>query len=222
MKKKTIEEYFFTPIFPFSRLRLWEEFFLNNLQIDLNISYGDYISKYSGNYFNIFGQVKKNFGEKKVITNFLYCEKEKEEYIKNINKQEKEIENLKKIIKCLCIDNNVDKNVFETIPKECDNILKNIAKENGGKISLNEEENKYIFRKTKNMFEGIVKNKIKKEEIKEELEKKEEEKNNIINNEIPKNEEKREEQRSEPIKNEEKDKGKEEGKEDIEEEILDN
>ena len=223
-EKKTIEEYFFTPIFPFSRLRLWEEFFLNNLQIDLNISYEDYISKYSGNYFNIFGQVKKNFGEKKIVTNYLFCEKEKEEYIKNINKQEKEIENLKKIIKCLCIDNNVDKNVFETIPKECDNILKNIAKENGGKISLNEEENKYIFRKTKNMFEGIVKNKIKKEEIKKEPDKKDEEKNNnnIINNEILKNEEKKEEQSNEPIKKEEKDEGKGERKEDIEEEILDN
>ena len=223
-EKKTIEEYFFTPIFPFSRLRLWEEFFLNNLQIDLNISYEDYISKYSGNYFNIFGQVKKNFGEKKIVTNYLFCEKEKEEYIKNINKQEKEIENLKKIIKCLCIDNNVDKNVFETIPKECDNILKNIAKENGGKISLNEEENKYIFRKTKNMFEGIVKNKIKKEEIKEEPDKKDEEKNNnnIINNEVLKNEEKKEEQSNEPIKKEEKDEGKGERKEDIEEEILDN
>ena len=223
-EKKTIEEYFFTPIFPFSRLRLWEEFFLNNLQIDLNISYEDYISKYSGNYFNIFGQVKKNFGEKKIVTNYLFCEKEKEEYIKNINKHEKEIENLKKIIKCLCIDNNVDKNVFETIPKECDNILKNIAKENGGKISLNEEENKYIFRKTKNMFEGIVKNKIKKEEIKEEPAKKDEEKNNnnIINNEVLKNEEKKEEQSNEPIKKEEKDEGKVERKEDIEEEILDN
>ena len=223
-EKKTIEEYFFTPIFPFSRLRLWEEFFLNNLQIDLNISYEDYISKYSGNYFNIFGQVKKNFGEKKIVTNYLFCEKEKEEYIKNINKQEKEIENLKKIIKCLCIDNNVDKNVFETIPKECDNILKNIAKENGGKISLNVEENKYIFRKTKNMFEGIVKNKIKKEEIKEEPDKKDEEKNNndIINNEVLKNEEKKEEQSNEPIKKEEKDEGKGERKEDIEEEILDN
>ena len=223
-EKKTIEEYFFTPIFPFSRLRLWEEFFLNNLQIDLNISYEDYISKYSGNYFNIFGQVKKNFGEKKIVTNYLFCEKEKEEYIKNINKQEKEIENLKKIIKCLCIDNNVDKNVFETIPKECDNILKNIAKENGGKISLNEEENKYIFRKTKNMFEGIVKNKIKKEEIKEEPDKKDEEKNNnnIINNEVLKNEVKKEEQNNEPIKKEEKDEGKGERKEDIEEEILDN
>ena len=223
-EKKTIEEYFFTPIFPFSRLKLWEEFFLNNLQIDLNISYEDYISKYSGNYFNIFGQVKKNFGEKKIVTNYLFCEKEKEEYIKNINKQEKEIENLKKIIKCLCIDNNVDKNVFETIPKECDNILKNIAKENGGKISLNEEENKYIFRKTKNMFEGIVKNKIKKEEIKEEPDKKDEEKNNnnIINNEVLKNEEKKEEQSNEPIKKEEKDEGKGERKEDIEEEILDN
>ena len=164
-----------------------------------------------------------NFILEKVLF-YLFCEKEKEEYIKNIKKQEKEIENLKKIIKCLCIDNNVDKNVFETIPKECDNILKNIAKENGGKISLNEEENKYIFRKTKNMFEGIVKNKIKKEAIKEEPDKKDEEKNNnnIINNEVLKNEEKKEEQSNEPIKKEEKDEGKVEKKEDIEEEILDN
>ena len=214
MKKKTIEEYFFTPMFPFCRLRLWEEFFLNNLQINLNISYGDYISKYSGNYFNIFGQVKKNFGEKKVFTNYLFCEKEKEEYIKNINRQNKEIENLKKIIKCFCIDNTVDKNVFENIPKECENNLKNIAKENGGKISLNEEENKYIFKKTKNMFEGLVKSNIKKEEKKEESQKKDEEKKNIINNELIKKEEKKEEQNNESIKNEEK--------ENIEEEILDN
>ena len=213
-EKKTIEEYFFTPMFPFCRLRLWEEFFLNNLQINLNISYGDYISKYSGNYFNIFGQVKKNFGEKKVFTNYLFCEKEKEEYIKNINRQNKEIENLKKIIKCFCIDNTVDKNVFENIPKECENNLKNIAKENGGKIILNEEENKYIFKKTKNMFEGLVKSNIKKEEKKEESHKKEEEKKNIINNELIKKEEKKEEQNNESIKNEEK--------ENIEEEILDN
>ena len=232
-EKKTIEEYFFTPMFPFSRLRLWEEFFLNNLQINLNISYEDYISKYSGNYFNIFGQVKKNFGEKKIVTNYLFNEKEKEEYIKNNNKQEKEIENLKKIIKTLCIDNKVEKNVYENIPKECENILKNIARENGGKISLSEEENKYIFKKTKNMFEGIVKNKIQKAEKKEESEKKKEEQNNIINNEAKNVEEKKEEQNDENCKNEikevskeeikeeEKDLEKEEVKEEIKEEKID-
>ena len=177
-EKKTVEEYFFTPMFPFNRLRLWEEFFFNYTQIDLNISYEEYINKYTGNYFNLFGQVKKNLGENKIISNYLFYEKEKEEYIKNINKQNKEIEKLKKIIKNLCIDNSVEKNIYEALPKDCEGILKNIARENGGKITLNEEESKYMFRKTKNMFEGIGKNfnqgtdnkkeeqSLKKEEIK--------------------------------------------------------
>ena len=182
-EKKTIEEYFFTPIFPFNRIRLWEEFFFIYTQINLNISYEEYINKYSGNYFNLFGQIKKNSGEKKIISNYLFYEKEKEEYIKNINKQNKEIENLKKIIKTLCIDNPVDKNIFDTIPKECEISLKNISKENGGKIGLNEEENKYIFRKTKNMFEGISQKKIKDSENKIE------EQNKVINEELNKKEE---------------------------------
>ena len=165
-EKKTIEEYFFTPIFPFNRIRLWEEFFFNYTQINLNISYEDYINKYSGNYFNLFGQVRKNSGEKNIISNYLYFEKEKEEYIKNINKQNKEIEKLKMIIKKLCIDNPVEKKIYEAIPKECENVLKNLAKENGGKITLNDEENRYMFRKTKNMFEGIGKNIIQKSENK--------------------------------------------------------
>ena len=124
-EKKTIEEYFFTPIFPFNRIRLWEEFFFNYTQINLNISYEDYINKYSGNYFNLFGQVRKNSGEKNIISNYLYFEKEKEEYIKNINKQNKEIEKLKMIIKKLCIDNPVEKKIYEAIPIECENLLKN-------------------------------------------------------------------------------------------------
>ena len=31
--------------------------------------------------------------------------------------------------------------------------------ENGGKITINDEGTEYVFKKTKNMFEGIVKNK---------------------------------------------------------------
>ena len=182
-EKKTIEEYFFTPIFPFNRIRLWEEFFFNYTQINLNISYEDYINKYSGNYFNLFGQVRKNSGEKNIISNYLYFEKEKEEYIKKINKQNKEIEKLKMIIKKLCIDNPVEKKIYEAIPKECENVLKNLAKENGGKITLNDEENRYMFRKTKNMFEGIGKNIIQKSENKVE------EQNNINNEEVIKREE---------------------------------
>ena len=98
--------------------------------------------------------------------------------------------------------------MYENIPKECENILKNIARENGGKISLSEEENKYIFKKTKNMFEGIVKNKIQKAEKKEEQ-----------NDENCKNEIK--EVSKEEIKEEEKDLEKEEVKEEIKEEKID-
>ena len=167
-EKKTKEEYFFTPIFPFNRIRLWEEFFLPLTQINLNLSYNEYIDKYSGNYFNFFGQTKKN-DKNRIISNIIFYEKVKEEYIKNINKKNKEIENLKKLIKILCIDNSIDKNIYENLPSECNDVLKYIARVNGGKISLNEEENKYSFKKTKNMFEGIIKdkneNEIKKEEI---------------------------------------------------------
>ena len=197
-EKKTVEEYFFTPIFPFSRLRLWDEFFFNYTQINLNISYEEYINKYNGNYFNLFGQVKKNSGSNKIVSNYLFYEKEKDEYIKNINKQNKEIENLKKIIKNLCIDNNVDKDVYEKIPKECENILKNIARENSGKISLNEEGNKYIFRKTKNMFEGIVKTTVPISKKSQEIENKIDEPKNEI--EEPKNENKDESKKSEEKK----------------------
>ena len=209
-EKKTKEEYFFTPILPFSRIRLWEEFFFNHTQINLNLSYEDYINKYSGNYFNLFGQVKKNVGENKIISNYLYYEKEKEQYIKNINKQNKEIEKLKKIIKCLCIDNPINKEIYEAIPKDCENILKNIARENGGKIDLNEEENKYIFRKTKNMFEGLTDNKTKETELKPEeknIETKEEEKEEI--------KEEAKEEIKEEIKEEVKNEVKEETKEEI-------
>ena len=131
-------------------------------------------------------------------------------YIRNINKQNKEIEKLKKIIKCLCIDNPINKEIYEAIPKDCENILKNIARENGGKIDLNEEENKYIFRKTKNMFEGLTDNKTKETELKPEeknIETKEEEKEEI--------KEEAKEEIKEEIKEEVKNEVKEETKEEI-------
>ena len=76
----------------------------------------------------------------------------------------------------------MSKNVYEGLSKESEDILKIISKENGGKITLNDEGNEYVFRKTKNMFEGIENVKKfdeKKEEKKEEqkAEKKEGESN---------------------------------------------
>ena len=56
---------------------------------------------------------------------------------------------------------------YEGLSKESEDILKIISKENGGKITLNDEGNEYVFRKTKNMFEGI-------ENVKKFYEKKEE------------------------------------------------
>ena len=58
--------------------------------------------------------------------------------------------------------------------------MKNISKENGGKISLNDVENKYLFRKAKNMFEGISQKNIN------ESDNKIEEQNKIIIEEINK------------------------------------
>jgi hypothetical protein len=171
-EKKTMEEYFFIPVFPINRIRLWEEFFLPFTQIKVGISYDEYINRWYGNYFNIFGQVKsKNSNKNRMISSVMFYEKEKEEYVKNIDKKNKEIQNLKKALAELTIKNNLSKNVYEGLSKESADILKIISKENGGKITLNDEGNEYVFRKTKNMFEGIEnvkKSDEKKEEKKEE------------------------------------------------------
>ena len=171
-EKKTMEEYFFIPVFPINRIRLWEEYFLPYTQIKVGISYDEYIHRWYGNYFNIFGQVKsKNSNKNRMISSVMFYEKEKEEYVKNIDKKNKEIQNLKKALAELTIKNNLSKNVYEGLSKESEDILKIISKENGGKITLNDEGNEYVFRKTKNMFEGIEsakKNDEKKEEKKEE------------------------------------------------------
>ena len=159
-EKKTMEEYFFIPVFPIDRIRLWEEFFLPFTQIDIGISYDEYINRWYGNYFNIFGQVKsKNSNKNRMISSVMFYEKEKSEYVKNIDKKNKEIQNLKNLIAELCIKNNVDKSIYEGLSKESIDALNNISKENGGKITINDEGTEYVFKKTKNMFEGIVKNK---------------------------------------------------------------
>ena len=159
-EKKTMEEYFFLPVFPINRIRLWEEFFFPYTQINIVISYDEYINRWYGNYFNIFGQVKsKNSNKNRMICSSMFYEKEKEEYAKNIDKKNKEIQNLKKVIAELCIKNNLNKNVYEGLTKESIDILNLISKENGGKITINDEGNEYIFKKTKNMFEGIEKTK---------------------------------------------------------------
>ena len=174
-EKKTMEEYFFIPVFPINRIRLWEEFFLPFTQIKVGISYDEYINRWYGNYFNIFGQVKsKNSNKNRMISSVMFYEKEKEEYVKNIDKKNKEIQNLKKALAELTIKNNLSKNVYEGLSKESEDILKIISKENGGKITLNDEGNEYVFRKTKNMFEGIEN--VKKSDEKKEV-KKEEQKN---------------------------------------------
>ena len=177
-EKKTMEEYFFIPIFPFNRIRLWEEFFFPFTQINVGISYDEYIHRWYGNYFNIFGQVRsKNSNKNRMISSVMFYEKEKQEYTKNIEKKNKENRALKNLIAELCIKNNLEKNIYEGLSKEGVEIINNISKENGGKITINDEGTEYIFKKTKNMFEGIVKNKINEENNKFKNENKIEENN---------------------------------------------
>ena len=211
-EKKTMEEYFFIPVFPVNRIRLWEEYFFPFTQINIGISYDEYINRWYGNYFNIFGQVRsKNSNKNRMISSVMFYEKEKEEYVKNIDKKNREIQNLKKALAELCIKNNLNKDIYEGLSKESVEILKNISKENGGKIVINDEGNEYVFKKTKNMFEGIVKS--TPEEKKENKENKNEEKKvseknaslELLENKIVENEQKSEEkqeEKSEEIKEE--------------------
>ena len=166
-EEKTRKEFFFTPIFPFSRIRLWEEFFLPLTQININISYDNYINRFHENfYYNIFGQIKQ---KNRIISNVMFIDREKDNYEKNIDKLQKENQKLKMALSELTINNNLNKVLYESLSKQTIGVINNIAKEHGGEIGLNSELNMYVYHEVK-------KPKKKEEEIKkEEINKKEEE-----------------------------------------------
>ena len=141
---KTQKEFFFTPKFPFSRVRLWEEFFLPFTQISLNLSYDSYINRFNDNfYYNIFGQIKQ---KNRIISSVMFIDKEKDNYEKNIDKLKKENEKLKMALAEFTINNNINKELYENLSKETKGIINIIAKEHCGEINLNPELNLYIFK----------------------------------------------------------------------------
>ena len=206
-EEKSKRIYFFTPSFAMSRIRLWEEYFFPFTQINLNISYDSYINRFQGNfYFNIFGQMKQ---KSRIISNVQYIIKEKENEEKIKENLIKEINKLKSAISELTIKNNVKKELFDGLSKDTKNIIKNIAKEEGGEINLNEELNMYCFKEIPKPI--VIKEEEKKEENKiinpAEKEIKKEEKKDVHEH-ILKNEKKEENK----IKNENKEVKKDESK----------
>ena len=190
-EEKSRRIYFFTPSFAMSRIRLWDEYFLPFTQINLNISYDSYINRFQGNfYFNIFGQMKQ---KSRIISNVQYMIKEKENEEKIKENFIKEINKLKSAISELTIKNNMNKEFFEGLSKDTKNIISNIAKDEGGEIKLNEELNKYCFKKIPKPI--VIKEEEKKEEnkiiIPAEKEIKKEDKK-VVHNNILKNEKKEE------------------------------
>ena len=144
---KTKKIYFFTPIFPFSRIRLWEEFFLPFTQINVNLSYDSYINRFTDNfYYNIFGQIKQ---KTRIISNVMFVDREKDSYIKNLEKLKKENQKLKMALKDFTINNNINKELYDKLNKDTITVVNNLAKEEGGEFNLNEELNEYIYKQVK-------------------------------------------------------------------------
>ena len=76
MKKKKKKTYFFSPNFSMNRIRLWEEYIFNFIQINLNISYDNFINRFQQNsYFNVFGEVKQK--TRIIISNVQYMIKKR-------------------------------------------------------------------------------------------------------------------------------------------------
>ena len=172
-EEETKKIYFFTPNFSMHRIRFWDEYFFPFTQINLNINYDFYINRFQKNsYFNIFGQMRQ---KSRIISNVHYMIKEKENQKKTEDNFKEQINQLKKAISELTIKNNINKNIFESLSKETTDIIKDIAKEEGGEINLNEELNMYCFKEIEKPIE------IKEEQIPQKIEEKEEpkkEKNN--------------------------------------------
>ena len=184
--EKTRKEYFFTPIFPFSRIRLWEEFFLPFTQINLNISYDNYINRFNEHfYYNIFGQIKQ---KTRILSNVMFIDREKDIYEKNLDKLKKENEKLKEALAEFTIKNNINKDLYESFSKQTIQVINGISKEHGGEIKLNPELNVYSFHELEIKTED--KKDEKKEGIKEEEITKKEETPKIIKKEEKKEEKK--------------------------------
>ena len=201
--KKT---YFFSPNFSMNRIRLWEEYFFPFTQINLNISYDNFINRFQQNtYFNVFGELKQKI---RIISNVQYMIKEKENQVKEKQAYLQEIDKLKNAIAELTIKNNVQKELFEGLTEDTKNIINNIATEKGGEINLNEELNKYCFKEVEKPIEIKVEEPKKIEENKniileeKDENKKTEVKENIQN--VLKNENKEKDKTKSEIKEEKK------------------
>ena len=197
--EKSRKIYFFTPNFSMSRIRLWDEYFFPFTQINLIISYDNFINRFHENfYFNIFGKMKQ---KNRIISNVQYITKEKENDEKFKDNLINEIRQLKNAISELTIKNNINKELFDGLSIDTKNVINNIAKEKGGEFNLNKELDIYIFKEIEKKSES------KKEEIKLNEENKniilEEKLENKIAFNIEKNE------KEEPIKNEIKNKNNE-------------
>ena len=149
-EKKTFNDFFLTPSFSIHQIRFWEEFFMQNTQLSLTLSYDSLVNKYHKNFFNVFGTNKQ---QKKIMSTFMLMNREKIDYEKEINKKNNQIDNLKKALELIMIKNNPSKEIIDLLNEN--NLLKKIGDEFGGKFKLDETNTKYEFKKNVNMFDGL-------------------------------------------------------------------
>ena len=149
-EKKTFNDFFLTPPFSIHQIRFWEEFFMQNTQLSLTLSFDSLVNKYHKNFFNVFGTNKQ---QKKIMSTFMLMNREKIDYEKEINKKNNQIDNLKKALELIMIKNNPSKEIMDLLNEN--NLLKKIGDEFGGKFKLDETNIKYEFKKNVNMFDGL-------------------------------------------------------------------
>jgi myotubularin-related protein 1/2 len=158
-EKKTFNDFFLTPSFSIHQIRFWEEFFMQNTQLSLTLSYNSLVYKYHKNFFNVFGTNKQ---QKKIMSTFMLMNREKIDYEKELSKKNNQIDNLKKALELIMIKNNPSKEIVDLLNEN--NLLKKIGDEFGGKFKLDETNSKYEFKKNLNMFDGIKPSSVEKKD----------------------------------------------------------
>ena len=113
---KTAKEYFFIPSFSSHKIRLWEEFFLQNIQLGLGLTYHKVVTRWDD-------KDKQNVYNKRVISQAMFTEKIKEEFIAEQKQKDEEI---KRLQSCLMeIINKQNVNVDE-LGEEAQKVIKDI------------------------------------------------------------------------------------------------
>ena len=158
-ENRTLEEYFFVPMFSSHKIRLWEEYFMQFTQLGVGLSYDRYINRWYK-----WKEEKKPPKDTRIITNIQFINRDKKEENTLATEQGFEIDKLKACIMDLLTNAKMSVEAFEKIPESSRKMIKKITEEKEGVYANFGNEKGYEFVKIEKVKIGDKSEEPKKED----------------------------------------------------------